>query len=105
MIAFPVFVLYDFIDTQHNGIYMKIDVLKYKNNLDVIKNYLINNGSLSFNDKMTNISVATYIPLIVVAYYIMKIEGPSEEFRETVERLIGFYKYDEIIGVKELMEL
>lgn len=84
---------------------MKIDILKYKNNLEVIKNYLNSNKSLSFNDKMTNISVATYIPLIVVAHYIMKIEGPSIEFEEAVNRLTNFYKYDEIIGVKELMEL
>lgn len=54
---------------------------------------------------MTNLSVSTHIPLIVIAYYIMKIEGPSEEFKNAVERLTKFYKYDELIGVQELMEL
>jgi hypothetical protein len=84
---------------------MKIDLLKYKNNIRILKSYLTVNASMSFSDKMTNYSVATHVPLIVVAYYIMKIEGPSEEFNETIKRLIAFYKYDEIIGIDELMEL
>lgn len=84
---------------------MKIDLLKYKNNLPSIKTYLENNKSLSFDDKMTNLSVATYIPLIVVAYYIMKIEGDSPKIQAAIRRLTDFYKYDEIINIKELMEL
>lgn len=84
---------------------MKIDLLRYKNNLPIIASYLKINSNLSFNDKMTNFSVATHIPLIVVAYYIMKVEGPSEDFTNAVERLTNFYRYDELIGVQELMEL
>lgn len=84
---------------------MKIDLLKYKQTIDALKGFLKANVELSFNDKMTNYSVATHIPLIVVAYYIIKIEGPSEEAHATIKRLITFYKYDEIVGIKELMEL
>jgi len=84
---------------------MKIDLLKYKNNLPIIASYLKVNSNLSFNDKMTNFSVATHVPLIVVAYYIMKVEGPSEDFTKAVKRLTDFYKYDELIGIQELMEL
>jgi hypothetical protein len=67
--------------------------------------FLKSNENLSFNDKMTNYSVANHVPLIVIAYYIMKIEGPSEDFNAAVHRLVKFYKYDEIVGIKELMEL
>jgi hypothetical protein len=84
---------------------MKIDLLKYKHNLENIKGYLKVNVNLSFNDKMTNYSVATHVPLIVVAYYIMKIEGPSAEFDATIKRLTEFYKYDEVVGLEELMGL
>lgn len=84
---------------------MKIDLLRYKNSLQVIESYLKANPNLSFNDKMTNFSVATHVPLIVVAYYIRKIEGPSEDFEKAIERLTAFYKYDELTGIDELMEL
>lgn len=84
---------------------MTIDLLKYKRNLPAVENYLKTNPHMSFDDKMTNLSVVTYVPLIVVAHYIMKIEGKSKEFETAVTRLMAFYKYDEIVGFEELMEL
>lgn len=84
---------------------MRIDLLKYKRNLPAVQNYLKANPQMSFDDKMTNLSVITYVPLIVIAHYIMKLEGTSEEFEKAVKRLSSFYKYDEVIGLKELMEL
>jgi hypothetical protein len=35
----------------------------------------------------------------------MKIEGKSKEFDAAITRLMQFYKYDEVVGVEELMEL
>lgn len=84
---------------------MKIDLLKYKRNLPAVENYLKANPQMSFDDKMTNLSVVTYVPLIVVAHYIMKIEGKSKEFDAAIVRLMAFYKYDEVVGIEELMEL
>jgi hypothetical protein len=60
---------------------------------------------MSLNDKVTNYSVATHVPLIVVAYYIMKIEGTSDELQTIINRLMAFYKYDELVGIEELMDL
>lgn len=84
---------------------MKIDLLRYKNNLPAVSGYLKINSNLSFNDKMTNLSISTHMPLLVVAYYIMKIEGSSPEFEAAIKSLTNFYKYDEPTGIKELMEL
>lgn len=84
---------------------MKIDLLKYSNNKQTVVTYLKNNQSLSFQDKMTNISLFTNMPLVVVAYFIAKIEGESDEFTQAVARLTKFYKYDEILNIKEFMLL
>lgn len=84
---------------------MKIDLLRYKSNLNTIRTYLQVNQNMSLNDKVTNYSVATHVPLIVVAYYIMKIEGASDELQTIINRLMAFYKYDELVGIEELMDL
>ena len=84
---------------------MTIDLLRYKTNLPAVANYLKANSQMSFDDKMTNLSVITYVPLIVIAHDIMKIEGKSKEFDTAITRLMAFYKYDEIVGIEELMEL
>lgn len=82
---------------------MKVNLLHYKNSLNFIEVYLKVNKDSPFQDKLNSISMATYIPLVAVAYYIAKVEGMTEEIQNTIRMLNDFYKYDEIIGVNELM--
>lgn len=82
---------------------MKIDLSKYLNNLPVVKNYVLANPKMSISDKVTNLSIATYMPLIVCAYYIGKVEGYSSELDLKIQTLKQFYKYDEIVGLDQLI--
>lgn len=84
---------------------MKINLLMYKNNLAPLKAYRQANLNLSLSDLITNYAVSTHVPLIVCAYYLARIEGMSDELMSTIERLRKFYKYDEIVGIDELMEI
>ena len=70
---------------------MKIDLLKYKQTIEPLRGFLKVNSNLSFNDKMTNYSVATHIPLIVVAYYIIKIEKWIDCYKLFNIRYFGRY--------------
>lgn len=82
---------------------MKINLLSYKNAFSTLKAYRQANLSLSLSDLMTNYAVSTHTPLIVCAFYLLKIEGDNVELIETIKRLQLFYKYDEIVGIEELM--
>jgi predicted secreted protein len=41
----------------------------------------------------------------VCAFYIAKIKGMDQETQEFIEKLKRFYKYDDIVGIEELMNL
>ena len=84
---------------------MKINLLMYKANLAPLKAYRQANLKQSLSDLITNYAVATHVPLIVCAYYFVKLEGMKPELIEMIERLKKFYRYDEIIGIDELMQL
>lgn len=84
---------------------MKINLLAYKNNLPLLKAYRQANSNLSLSDLITTYAVSTHVPLIVCAYYMARIDGMTPELTETIKRINQFYKYDEIIGVDELMKL
>ena len=83
---------------------MKIDLNVYKNNATVIKSYLIRNKTLSFLDKISNITLMTSLPLIVSVFYVIKYEGDSVEAREQIKKLIVFYKYDEVLNEEEFLK-
>jgi hypothetical protein len=84
---------------------LKIDLLAYKTNLAPLKAYRQANSNQSLSDLITNYAVATHVPLIVCAYYFVKLEGMTPELMTMIERLKRFYRYDEIIGIDELMRL
>lgn len=84
---------------------MKINVMMYRANLSALRAYHQANSNLSLSDLITNFSVSTHIPLIVCAFYMAKIKGMDEEISQKIETLMKFYKYDEIVGVEELMAL
>jgi len=84
---------------------MKIDLMAYRMNLPALRAYQKANANLSLSDLITNFSVSTHIPLIVCAFYVAKIKGMDEEMQEMINRLMQFYKYDEIVNVDELMKL
>jgi len=77
----------------------------YKNNLSPLKAYRQANLNQSPSDVITTFAVATHVPLIVCAYYLARIEGMNPDLINTIERLKQFYKYDEIIGIEQLMEM
>lgn len=74
-------------------------------NLPGLRAYQKANETLSLSDLITNYSVSSHVPLIVCAYYMAKIKGMDEETQKTIERIMSFYKYDEIVNVEELMAL
>lgn len=84
---------------------MKIDLMMYRANLPTLRAYRQANLNLSLSDLITNYAVSTHVPLIVCAFYMAKIEGMSDEAQRLIERLKSFYRYDEIIGIEELMKL
>lgn len=84
---------------------MRINLLMYKSNLAPLKAYRQANSNLSLSDLITNYAVSTHVPLIVCAYYLAKIEGMTPELMEKIEMLKRFYRYDEIIGIDELMNM
>lgn len=84
---------------------MKIDLLAYKANLASLKAYQQANSNLSPSDLITNYAVSSYVPLIVCAYYLVRIQGMTPELMAMIERIKLFYRYDEIIGIDELMRL
>lgn len=84
---------------------MKIDLLTYKANLAPLKAYRQANLNQSPSDLITNFAVSSYVPLIVCAYYLVRIEGMTPELMAMIERIKQFYRYDEIIGIDELMKL
>jgi hypothetical protein len=84
---------------------MKIDLMMYRANLSALRAYHQANLNLSLSDLITNYAVSSHVPLIVCAFYMAKIKGMDEETQEFIEKLKRFYRYDEIVGIKELMEL
>jgi len=84
---------------------MKIDLMVYRANLPALRAYQKANATLSLSDLITNFSVSTHVPLIVCAFYIAKIKGMDEEMKQTIDRIMQFYKYDEIVNIEELMKL
>jgi len=84
---------------------VKINLLTYKNNLATLKAYRQANLNLSPSDVIANYAVFTHVPLIVCAYYLAKIEGMTPEIMEKIERVKQFYRYDEIVGIDELMNM
>lgn len=84
---------------------MRIDLLAYKNNLAPLKAYRQANLNQSPSDIVTNFAVSSYVPLIVCAYYLVRIEGMTPELMAMIERVKQFYRYDEIVGIEELMKM
>lgn len=84
---------------------MKIDLMAYRANLPALKAYQKANATLSLSDLITNFSASSHVPLIVCAYYAAKIRGMDEETKSTIDRIMRFYKYDEVVNIEELMKL
>jgi hypothetical protein len=84
---------------------LKIDLLAYKTNLAPLKAYRQANLNQSPSDIITNYAVSSYVPLIVCAYYFVRIEGATPELMAMIERIKQFYRYDEVVGLDELMRL
>lgn len=84
---------------------MKIDLMMYRANLQALDAYRRANSNLSLSDLVTNFSASTHVPLIVCVFYIAKLRGMDEEAQSMIERIMRFYKYDEILNVDELMKL
>ncbi len=79
--------------------------MAYRANLPNLEAYRQANLNLSLSDLITNFAVSTHTPLIVCAFYMAKINGMDQETQDMIEKLKGFYKYDEIVGFEELMAL
>lgn len=82
---------------------MKIDLRHYGNIMPTVISVCQNNVGKSHKELVSSIAVASYAPAIVACYYYSKHLGHMPpEVEETINTLISFYKYSEIIGIKEL---
>jgi len=81
---------------------MKIDLSQYSNITPTVKSVCENNASKPHVELISLIAVASYAPAIVAAYYYIKYLGYAPpEVIEQIDKLINFYKYEEIIGGEE----
>jgi len=82
---------------------MKVDLRHYGNIIPTVISVCQNNVGKSHKELVSSIAVASYAPAIVACYYYVKHIGHMpEEVQHTIDSLISFYKYDEIIGIEEL---
>lgn len=77
---------------------MKVEIGLYRNNFDFIKHYYEREIQIHKDvvKIISELSVATGVPVIVVAHYIGEIHGYTDEVNNTIKNLIEFYGYKEI---------
>lgn len=69
---------------------------KYRLNFDFIRKLLLNKKPEERRKFISEIAIATCVPVIIVCYYVLEIYGPSEEITSLTERLMKFYNVDKV---------
>lgn len=81
---------------------MIIDLNHYSNIRPTVKNVALNNSSKSHKEIISLIAIASYAPAIVSCYYYIEHLGHTPpEVQQQIDKLILFYKYSEILGIKD----
>lgn len=82
---------------------MTLDANKYRVNVKVVESMMYEKTTPKDRMELIGaISVATGVPIIVVACYVGEIFGFDDKLKDFIERLKAFYHITEIIGVEAL---
>lgn len=73
---------------------MTVDLNTYKVNKDFIQKWYKSNRNRDVTYVISLLSCSTFVPCIVVAFYIGEVNGWSKEVTECIDRLTKFYSYD-----------
>ena len=80
---------------------MLVDLSLYSTNKTFVQTWYLNQDSLKPNEAAARMAVATNVPVIACAFFIGEVSGWPPEVLTSIERLIDFYRYTEIIGISD----
>lgn len=76
---------------------MQLKVNNYLNSLNSIKTIVVNNPHKAIEEQISIAAVATNVPIVAVCYLYESSFGISDELNSIRDKLIKFYRYDNII--------
>lgn len=76
---------------------MKIDINTYRVQREPVKCYLKAHPDMAPTAAVSNLSLMTNTPLIVMAHFVAEVVGMTPELQKQIDGLIDFYHYTEII--------
>lgn len=68
----------------------------YRNNFDFIKSLLIRDKDTGIHANVSQISLATMVPVLVVYHYAREVLGDSQEIQDGIASAMKFYGETEI---------
>jgi hypothetical protein len=76
-----------------------IDLNSYRaTNFEYIKTWLANKPDSPIKELVSEIALATGVPVIAVSHFIGEIKGFTPELLASIERLKKFYGITEVVG-------
>jgi len=79
----------------------KFVISDYDGNIKTFERILANNSSLPVSEVIGMASLATEVPILVVAHCFGNMLGYTPEIKEKIKGLEAYYVTYEIIGAKE----
>jgi hypothetical protein len=76
---------------------MILDTTKYVNSLEKCDYIFFKDNGVDIEKTITELSIATSIPIVAVVCYAIKLLGPSEKLLDMKAKLVAFYEYSEVI--------
>lgn len=81
---------------------MKLDPNAYRRTLDALRPQIILFGSDP--RKLTELAVASHVPLLAVVLYAYRVLGPNPIMFDRAYQLMEFYQYKEVTPWKDPIE-
>lgn len=79
---------------------MKLDISSYEVAWGQFPNFLELQKGNTMNEIISNFTIASGVPTVLVCYFYQKTFGDSLELQAKIARLTEFYNYEEIIGLE-----
>ncbi len=78
---------------------MTLDIARYRASTKRVLTFVVDRDKDIYDSEglITNISVATGVPLIAVSHFYMEEYGESEAVKELITRLMRFYGVTEVL--------
>lgn len=76
---------------------MNMSKTKYKVVKVFIEDWILSHPDKDPFKEISELSLATYCPIVIVCYFIGEIRGFTPEIKETLQRLKDFYQIEEIV--------